>query len=143
GVGPRALALTGADLCDAVHRALRAGARGFLTTDAEPAELIRGVHVVARGDALLAPSATRRLIAELRDLPPPREPPPALCRLTAREREVLALVAGGLSNDEIAGQLGFSPATAKTHVSRIMTKTLARDRAQLVVLAYECGLAVP
>jgi DNA-binding NarL/FixJ family response regulator len=127
-----------------VYQAIRAGASGFLVKDAEPEELIQAVRVVARGDALLAPSVTRRLIADLARRP---ERPPADARvlsvLTAREREVLGLVAGGLSNDEIAGRLFVSPLTAKTHVSRIMTKLGARDRAQLVVLSYETGLVIP
>ncbi|HEY3981970.1 MAG TPA: response regulator transcription factor [Streptosporangiaceae bacterium] len=127
-----------------VYQAIRAGASGFLVKDAEPEELIQAVRVVARGDALLAPSVTRRLIA---DLAKQAERRPADARvlsvLTAREREVLGLVAAGLSNDEIAGRLFVSPLTAKTHVSRIMTKLDARDRAQLVVLSYETGLVTP
>jgi DNA-binding NarL/FixJ family response regulator len=127
-----------------VYQAIRAGASGFLVKDAEPEELIQAVRVVARGDALLAPSVTRRLIA---DLARQTERRPADARvlsvLTAREREVLGLVAAGLSNDEIAGRLFVSPLTAKTHVSRIMTKLDARDRAQLVVLSYETGLVTP
>jgi DNA-binding NarL/FixJ family response regulator len=126
-----------------VHGALAAGARGFLVKDTEPAELLHAVRVVARGDALLAPAITRRLLAALVTRTDRPDPGPRLRSLTDREREVLALVAAGLSNDEIAAQLVVSPATAKTHVSRIMTKTQARDRAQLVILAYECGLAVP
>jgi DNA-binding NarL/FixJ family response regulator len=116
----------------------------LLVADAEPEELIQAVRVVARGDALLAPSVTRRLIADLARRP---ERPPADARvlsvLTAREREVLGLIAAGLSNDEIAGRLFVSPLTAKTHVSRIMTKLSAPDRAQLVVLSYETGLVIP
>ena len=139
-----------------VYQALRAGASGFLVKDAEPEELIRAVRVVHRGDALLSPSVTRRLIASLasrapvfprRQARPPRRQPRLssadLARLTEREREVLALVAQGLSNDEIAVRLYLSPLTTKTHVSRIMTKLRARDRAQLVVIAYESGLVVP
>jgi DNA-binding NarL/FixJ family response regulator len=134
-----------------VYRALRAGASGFLVKDTEPEELIRAVRVVHRGDALLSPSVTRRLIASLASKTPAGPPagPAAsqlsadLARLTEREREVLGLVARGLSNDEIAGQLFLSPLTTKTHVSRIITKLAVRDRAQLVVIAYESGLVIP
>ena len=137
-----------------VYQALRAGASGFLVKDAEPEELIRAVRVAHRGDALLSPSVTRRLIASLASRGPAAPATAAakagktangsdLARLTEREREVLALVAQGLSNDEIAGRLYLSPLTTKTHVSRIMTKLAARDRAQLVVIAYESGLVVP
>ncbi|MEU8183204.1 response regulator transcription factor [Micromonospora sp. NPDC049044] len=139
----RVIILTTFDLDDYVYGALRAGASGFLVKDTEPAELIHGVRVVARGDALIAPSITRRLIAEFSARATHPDPGPRLSGLTTREREVLALVAAGLSNDEIAARLVLSPATAKTHVSRIMTKTQVRDRAQLVILAYECGLTVP
>jgi DNA-binding NarL/FixJ family response regulator len=130
-----------------VYRALRAGASGFLVKDTEPEELIRAVRVVHRGEALLSPSVTRRLIASLASRAPAGQaavrPSPDLARLTEREREVLCLVARGLSNDEIAGQLFLSPLTTKTHVSRIITKLAVRDRAQLVVIAYESGLVVP
>ncbi|MFG1675097.1 response regulator [Micromonospora sp. NPDC049282] len=139
----RVIMLTTFDLDDYVYGALRAGASGFLVKDTEPAELIHGVRVVARGDALIAPAITRRLIAEFAARVRHPEPGPRLNGLTDREREVLALVAAGLSNDEIAARLVLSPATAKTHVSRIMTKTRVRDRAQLVILAYESGLTVP
>ncbi|MFI7069254.1 response regulator [Micromonospora sp. WMMD754] len=139
----RVVILTTFDLDEYVYDALRAGASGFLVKDTEPAELIHGVRVVARGDALLAPAITRRLIAEFAARARHPEPGPRLNALTEREREVLVLVAAGLSNDEIAARLVLSPATAKTHVSRIMTKTRVRDRAQLVVLAYESGLTVP
>ncbi|WBC13454.1 response regulator transcription factor [Micromonospora sp. WMMA1998] len=139
----RVIILTTFDLDEYVYDALRAGASGFLVKDTEPAELIHGVRVVARGDALLAPAITRRLIAEFAARARHPEPGPRLNALTEREREVLVLVAAGLSNDEIAARLVLSPATAKTHVSRIMTKTRVRDRAQLVVLAYESGLTVP
>jgi len=139
----RVIILTTFDLDDYVYGALRAGASGFLVKDTEPAELIHGVRVVARGDALIAPSITRRLISEFTARARHPDPGPRLGRLTDREREVLALVATGLSNDEIAARLVLSPATAKTHVSRIMTKTRVRDRAQLVILAYESGLSVP
>ncbi|RAO60759.1 Chemotaxis response regulator protein-glutamate methylesterase of group 1 operon [Micromonospora saelicesensis] len=139
----RVIILTTFDLDDYVYAALRAGASGFLVKDTEPAELIHGVRVVARGDALIAPSITRRLIAEFAARAKHPDPGPRLSVLTEREREVLTLVAAGLSNDEIAARLVLSPATAKTHVSRIMTKAQARDRAQLVILAYESGLTVP
>ena len=118
----RVIILTTFDLDDYVYGALRAGASGFLVKDTEPAELIHAVRVVARGDALIAPSVTRRLIAEFASRVKRPEPGPELNALTEREREVMALVAGGLSNDEIAARLVLSPATAKTHVSRIMSK---------------------
>ena len=125
-----------------VYGAIRAGAGGFLLKDIEPAELTHAVRVVARGDALLAPSVTRRLIVEMAArLKPP--PAPALEALTVRETEILDLVAAGLSNDEIAARLVISYATVKTHVSRILTKLGRRDRAQLVVWAYESGRAMP
>ncbi len=127
-----------------VYQALRAGASGFLVKDTEPAELIQAVRVVARGDALLSPSVTRRLITDLARRPErPATSGQVLSALTDRERQVLALVAEGLSNDEIAARLFLSPLTSKTHVSRIMTKLNARDRAQLVVIAYETGLVTP
>ncbi|MBB2742903.1 UNVERIFIED_ORG: DNA-binding NarL/FixJ family response regulator [Microbispora rosea subsp. rosea] len=129
-----------------VFAALRSGARGFLVKDIEPDELLHAVRIVARGDALLSPSVTRTVIArslgassEAR----PRLEPPELALLTGREREVVRLVAAGLSNDEIAAQLVVSPLTAKTHVSRAMIKVGARDRAQLVVFAYQTGLVTP
>ncbi|MCP2341104.1 response regulator [Actinomadura rupiterrae] len=141
--GVRVVILTTFDLDEYVYGAIRAGASGFLVKDTEPTELIHGVRVVARGDALLAPAVTRRLIAEfaLRMAAPP--PATALDALTVREREVLELVAAGMSNEEIARRLVLSPATAKTHVSRILAKLGVRDRAQLVVLAYESGLIRP
>jgi DNA-binding NarL/FixJ family response regulator len=127
-----------------VFEALRAGASGFLLKDVEPADLLQAIHVVAAGEALLSPSVTRRLIAEFAARPSAqRISPPALRELTEREREVLALVAAGLNNDEIAAELVITPATAKTHVSRVMAKLDARDRAQLVVMAYETGLVAP
>ncbi|MBB6345303.1 response regulator [Nonomuraea muscovyensis] len=141
--GVRVIILTTFDLDDYVYGALRSGAGGFLVKDTEPAELIHAVRVVARGDALIAPSITRRLIAEFAGRVKRPEPGPELNSLTEREREVMALVASGLSNDEIAARLVLSPATAKTHVSRIMTKLGARDRAQLVVFAYEAGMITP
>jgi DNA-binding NarL/FixJ family response regulator len=143
GVTAKVVILTTFDLDEDVYGALRAGASGFLVKDTEPEELIHAVRVVARGDALLAPSITRRLIAEFAARVTRPAPSPALDRLTDREREVLSLVAAGLSNDEIARELTLSPATAKTHVSRIMTKTGTHDRAQLVVLAYESGAVTP
>lgn len=139
----KVIILTTFDLDDYVYGALRAGASGFLVKDTEPAELIHGVRVVARGDALLAPSITRKLIAEFAGRIKQPEPSPRLNALTEREREVMTLVAAGLSNDEIAERLVLSPATAKTHVSRIMTKLHVRDRAQLVVLAYESAMITP
>jgi DNA-binding NarL/FixJ family response regulator len=126
-----------------IFEALRAGASGFLLKDTEPAELLRGIRAVAAGDALLGPCITRRLIAEFALQPTRGVRPEALRWLTEREREVTALVAAGLSNDEIAERLVISRATAKTHVSRAMRKVDAHDRAQLVVLAYESGLVHP
>jgi DNA-binding NarL/FixJ family response regulator len=142
--GVKVIILTTFESDEYVYEALRLGASGFLVKDTEPEDLIRAVRVVARGEALLSPSVTRRLITNLASQP--RRGPsrgPSLSRLTEREREVLALVAEGLSNEEIAGRLFLSPLTTKTHVSRIMTKIDARDRAQLVVIAYESGLVVP
>ncbi|HYZ56515.1 MAG TPA: response regulator transcription factor [Streptosporangiaceae bacterium] len=143
--GVKVIILTTFESDEYVYQAIRAGASGFLVKDTEPADLLQAVRVVARGDALLSPSVTRRLITDLASRP--AAPPPAtgkvLSGLTEREREVMALVAGGLSNDEIAARLYLSPLTAKTHVSRIMTKLNARDRAQLVVTAYETGLVTP
>ena len=145
--GVKVVILTTFESDEYVYQALRAGASGFLVKDTEPEDLIRAVRVVARGDALLSPSVTRRLITSLarqpRRAPVQPEAFQSLSRLTEREREVLALVAEGLSNEEIAGRLFLSPLTTKTHVSRILTKLDARDRAQLVVLAYESGLVVP
>jgi DNA-binding NarL/FixJ family response regulator len=140
----RVLVLTTFDLDEYVYQALRAGASGFLLKDTPPADLLAAIRVVAAGDALLAPSVTRRLIAEFARRPEPTAATPAaLATLTDREREVLALVARGLSNAEIAEQLYVSAATAKTHVSRVLAKLQARDRAQLVMLAYETGLVTP
>lgn len=128
------------ELDEYVGRAIRAGASGFLVKDTEPVELIRAVHVVAGGDALLSPGVTKRLLerisGQLRDAPDTTQ----LNVITEREREVLALVGQGLTNDEIGRELFLSPLTAKTHVSRIMSKLAARDRVQLVVIAYETGL---
>jgi DNA-binding NarL/FixJ family response regulator len=142
--GVKVIILTTFESDDYVYQALRAGASGFLVKDTDPEDLIRAVRVVARGEALLSPSVTRRLITNIASQPQrPTAPDPILSRLTDREREVMGLVAEGLSNDEIAGRLYLSPLTTKTHVSRIMTKLGARDRAQLVVMAYESGLVVP
>jgi DNA-binding NarL/FixJ family response regulator len=142
--GVRVLVLTTFDVDEYVYEALRAGASGFLLKDIEPVELLRALRVVAAGEALLAPTVTRRLIAEFVGRPENRRVDVgAIRQITDREREVLALVAGGLSNDEIAAHLVISAATARTHVSRVMTKVGARDRAQLVVLAYESGLVSP
>lgn len=135
--------LTTFELDEYVFEGLRAGASAFLVKDTEPVELLQAVRVVAAGDALLSPGVTRRLIAEFVARSSGRPASPSLDGLTEREREVMALVAAGLTNEEIAGRLFLSPATAKTHVSRAMVKTGARDRAQLVVFAYESGLARP
>jgi DNA-binding NarL/FixJ family response regulator len=128
-----------------VFRSLRAGASGFLVKDIEPADLLQAVRVVAGGEALLAPAVTRAVIEAYisRPVDAVAVTSPVLDVLTEREREVVRLVGGGLSNDEIAAKLVVSPLTAKTHVSRAMTKLAARDRAQLVVLAYEAGLVIP
>ena len=138
----RVLVLTTFDLDEYVYKGLRAGASGFVLKDIDPPELIQAVHVIARGEALLAPSITRRLIAEFasRRRPSTAEVSKHLSELTEREREVLTQIGRGLNNDEIAEALVISPATAKTHVSRIMSKLEAHDRAQLVVVAYETGL---
>jgi DNA-binding NarL/FixJ family response regulator len=139
----RVLVLTTFDLDEYVYAALRAGASGFLLKDAGPDELLHAIRTVAAGEALLAPSVTRRLIAEFAARPDPRQLPVELDELTDREGEILRLVATGLSNDEIARQLVISPLTAKTHVSRILGKLRCRDRAQLVTLVYETGLVTP
>jgi DNA-binding NarL/FixJ family response regulator len=134
--------LTTWELDEYVFDGLRAGASGFLVKDTEPAELLRAIRVVAAGEALLSPGPTRRLIADLVARPDHRAvAAPDLAYLTDREREVVGLVALGLANDEIAGRLVVSPATVRTHVSRAMIKLHARDRAQLVVFAYQSGLA--
>ncbi len=139
----RVIVLTTFELDEYVFAALQAGASGFLVKDTEPAELLHAIRVVASGDALLSPGVTRRLIAEYASRARTAPPTAQLDQLTEREREIVALVAEGLSNDEIAGRLYLSPATAKTHVSRAMVKLGVRDRAQLVVLAYESGLVRP
>jgi len=139
----RVVILTTFEVDEYVFEAIRSGASGFLVKDTEPDELVQAVRVVAGGDALLSPSVTRRLIAEFATRA--KQPPDtgSLAGLTEQEREVLALVGQGLSNAEIASRLFVSPATAKTHVSRAMIKLSARDRAQLVVAAYETGLVQP
>jgi DNA-binding NarL/FixJ family response regulator len=141
--GVRVVILTTFGLDEYVFEAIRSGASGFLVKDTEPEELLQAVRVVAGGDALLSPNITRRLIEEFAAHAKEPQPTGALQELTDREREVMALVAAGLSNDEIAKRLFVSPATAKTHVSRAMVKLGARDRAQLVVMAYESGLVRP
>jgi DNA-binding NarL/FixJ family response regulator len=142
--GTRIIMLTTFDLDDYVYEALHSGASGFLLKDARPEDILNAVRVVAAREALLAPSVTRRLIERFAAQPSPAgHPPNALAKLTEREAEVFALVAQGLSNAEIANQLCISLFTAKTHVSRILTKLDARDRAQLVMLAYETGLVTP
>jgi len=140
----RVLILTTFEIDEYVFEALRAGASGFLVKDTDPGELVRAVRVVAAGESLLSPGVTRRLVAEFVSRPERgAASPPSLSVLTDREREVMALVAAGLSNDEIAEELFVSPATARTHVSRAMVKLNARDCAQLVVAAYESGLVTP
>jgi DNA-binding NarL/FixJ family response regulator len=141
--GVHVVILTNYGLDEYIFTALRAGASGFLVKDIEPDDLLRAVRVAARGDALLSPTVTRRLISEYVSRPPEALPAAGLEALTNREREVMALVARGLSNDEIAAHMVISPTTAKTHVSRAMTKLHARNRAQLVVYAYESGLVTP
>jgi DNA-binding NarL/FixJ family response regulator len=141
--GVRILILTTLESDDYVFEALRAGASGFLLKDGEVTEVLRAVRVVAAGEALLSPGATRRLVEEINAWPERGRLAPALLgELTDREREVMVLVAYGLTNDEIAERLVISPATAKTHVSRTMVKLHAHDRAQLVVLAYQTGLVL-
>ncbi len=139
----RVLILTNHGLDSYVIAALRAGASGFLLKDADPADLLQAIAIVARGDALLAPAATRTLISEFIAGPAPADPTAGRDVLTAREQEIVELVARGLSNDEIAERMVISPLTAKTHVNRAMTKLHCRDRAQLVVWAYESGLITP
>ena len=139
----RIVILTTFDLDEYVFEALRVGASGFLVKNTEPAELVHAVRAVAAGDALLSPGVTKRLVTEFAARSRQPGPTVELDALTEREREVMALVAEGLSNAEIAERLVVSPATAKTHVSRAMVKLGARDRAQMVVLAYESGLARP
>ncbi|MEW2593282.1 response regulator transcription factor [Micromonospora aurantiaca] len=142
--GTRVVILTTFDLDEYVYGALRAGASGFLLKDTPPAELLAGIRVVAAGEGLLAPTVTRRLIDEFARRPEPARPlPRRLDGVTEREREVLMLIGRGLSNTELAGHLGLSLATVKTHVGRLLTKLAVRDRAQLVIVAYETGLVGP
>jgi DNA-binding NarL/FixJ family response regulator len=142
--GVKVVVLTTFELDEYVFEALRSGASGFLVKHTQPEELVRAVRAVASGDALLSPSVTRRLIAEFTARPTrPGLTPTSMAVLTEREREIVALVAQGLTNDEIAVELTLSPATARTHVSRAMVKLHARDRAQLVVFAYQGGLVRP
>ena len=142
--GSHVLILTTYEADEYVFEALRAGASGFVLKDIEPVDMLQAIRVVASGEALLSPSVTRRIIAEFASRPAQRRVSAKdLAALTEREREVLALVGVGKSNDEIATDLFVSPATVKTHVSRVMSKLYARDRAQLVVAAYESGLVVP
>jgi DNA-binding NarL/FixJ family response regulator len=139
----RIIVVTTFELDEYVAQAIRAGASGFLVKDTEPAELIRAVRVVASGDALLSPGVTRRLLTQVAGAIAAPLDDGAIAGLTDREREVLALVGRGLTNEEIGGELFLSPLTAKTHVSRIMSKLAARDRVRLVVIAYETGLVSP
>ncbi|MER7076552.1 two component transcriptional regulator, LuxR family [Saccharopolyspora kobensis] len=142
--GVRVLILTTFDLDEYVYAALRAGASGFLLKDTPPADLLAAIRVVAAGDGLLAPSVTRRLIEEFARSPkPPAIPDRALSSLTGRELEVLALVARGLSNAELTERLHLTMPTVKTHIGRLLAKLHARDRAQLVIAAYETGLITP
>jgi DNA-binding NarL/FixJ family response regulator len=141
--GTRIIMLTTFDLDDYVYEALRSGASGFLLKDARPEDILHAIRVIAAGEALLAPSVTRRLIERFAAAPSAAHAQAELAQLTERESEVLVLVAKGRSNAEIADQLYISLFTAKTHVSRILTKLHARDRAQLVMLAYETGLVTP
>jgi DNA-binding NarL/FixJ family response regulator len=139
----RVLILTTFDLDEYVYEALRAGASGFLLKDRPPEELVAAVRIVAAGDALLAPTVTRRLIEEFARQPPAPAAPPGFETLTEREREVLVLIARGLSNAEIASALFVAETTVKTHVGRVLSKLRLRDRAQAVVVAYESGLVTP
>ena len=138
--GTRVIVLTGSEQADSAFAVLRAGASGFLLMDCEPDELVGAVHAVAGGEAALSPSVTRRLIARFAAQPDLRDARDGLEELTPREREVMALAARGLNNEEIGESLAVSPATAKTHINRAMMKLRARDRAQLVAFAYESGL---
>ena len=143
--GTRVLILTTFDLDEYVYAALRAGASGFLLKDTQPEQLLEAIRVLAAGEALIAPAITRRLIAEFARRPEPanRTEPDLLQQLSPREREILVEVAGGWPNSEIGERLHISAATAKTHVSRLLMKLQARDRAQLVMIAYETGLVTP
>jgi len=141
--GPRVLMLTTFDLDEYVYEALRAGASGFLLKDTPPEQLVQGIQVVASGEALLSPQITRRVIEEFVRRPAPSAPAKGINELTARELEVLKLIAKGLSNAEIARELYVSETTVKTHVARVLMKLELRDRVQAVVLAYETGLVQP
>ncbi|MEV0090164.1 response regulator transcription factor [Streptomyces sp. NPDC050738] len=143
GARPHVLVLTTFDDDEYVYAALRAGASGFLVKDMALEEIIGAIRVVAAGDALIAPSVTRRLIGEFASRPEPAPPVRELAAITEREREVLGLVGRGLSNQEIAARLHITVATTKSHVARLFTKLDARDRVQLVIIAYETGLAAP
>jgi DNA-binding NarL/FixJ family response regulator len=144
GGDTKVLMLTTFDLDEYVYEALRVGASGFLLKDVPPEQLVAAIHVVAQGEALLSPSVTRRVIEEFTKRPPVQDgPPPELAELTAREVEVLQLIARGLSNAEIAKELFVSETTVKTHVARVLMKCNLRDRVQAVVLAYESGLIRP
>ena len=138
--GVRVIMLTTFELDEYVFDALQAGAAGFLIKDSDPADMLRAIRLVAAGESLLSPSVTRRVIESFTSRSALRRPHPRLAELTEREREVLGLIGEGLSNEEIAARLVVSPATARTHVSRAMVKLGARDRAQLVVIAYQSGL---
>jgi DNA-binding NarL/FixJ family response regulator len=144
GSRARVLILTTFDLDEYVYAAIRAGASGFLLKDVQPAQLVEAIRVVAAGEALLAPTVTRRLLDHFADqLPGPQQQPPELARLTERELEILTLLAGGLSNAELAERLFLSETTVKTHVSSVLRKLELRDRVQAVVLAYQVGLVRP
>jgi DNA-binding NarL/FixJ family response regulator len=146
GSPARVLILTTFDLDEYVYEAIRAGASGFLLKDVQPAQLVEAIRVVAAGEALLAPTVTRRLLDHFADALPstqPKPPPPELARLTERELEILKLLAGGLSNAELAELLFLSETTVKTHISSVLRKLDLRDRVQAVVLAYEAGLVRP
>jgi DNA-binding NarL/FixJ family response regulator len=138
--GVRVIMLTTFELDEYVFDALQAGAAGFMIKDSDPVDMLRAIRLVAGGESLLSPSVTRRVIESFAARSAPRRPHPRLAELTEREREVLGLIGEGLSNEEIAARLVVSPATARTHVSRAMVKLGARDRAQLVVIAYQSGL---
>ncbi len=141
--GPRVLMLTTFDLDEYVYEALRAGASGFLLKDTPPEQLVAGIHIVANGEALLSPQITKRVIEEFVRRPGPSAPAKGIDELTARELEVLKLIAKGFSNAEIAKELYVSETTVKTHVARVLMKLDLRDRVQAVVLAYESGLIQP
>jgi DNA-binding NarL/FixJ family response regulator len=143
GSRAKVLILTTFDLDEYVYEAIRAGASGFLLKDVQPAQLVDAVRIVAGGEALLAPTVTRRLLDRFARELPDREPPPALDSLTSRELEILRLLAGGLSNAELAERLVVSEATVKTHVSSVLRKLGVRDRVQAVVIAYDAGLVHP